>query len=1087
MKADLTRDTFSLDHHYARVIQQQGRVPLDADWNEQAEIQAHHDETETIDVIGPAGFPLGPSFQLSVSTDKTDVLIGNGTGYVGGMLAENTHHQCDVIAFPGAGQLQLRTLVLDGIALRVGEWLQPSDPTSPSTALPPVRIQGVDPTTQIITLATSPSFPANLTVSRIASYLIQPDWYAPGLATFAPPALPKLAGDGVYLAYLDVWRRHVTALEDAHLREVALGGVDTATRAKTVWQVKLQAIQQGAPVDCTTPLPTEPSTGRLSARARQPASGDSPCVIAPTARYRSLENQLYRVEIHDPGVLDTATYKFSRDNGMVLTSWLGSSGADLTVGSLGKDKVLGFAAGQWIELIDDSIEEAGTPGTLAKIANIDPETNTITIDTTTVYPVPSPTTRGYDITKYPLNPRIRRWDHVSATAALSVTRPAGDGYLDLEQGVQVRFEDGYYATGDYWLIPARTITADVEWPRNEVGTPLPRHRAGISHAFARLGIVTISGGLITGVSDCRAQFPPLTGLPSSGGGGCCCGVAISPTDDPQTIIDGAIAKAGTAKISGLTIEFAAGNFTLARPIEIAAPAGQGGHLVVKGCGSATRLVAPDFESVLRIVGWDSVTVTDLYVEAGVTGTGTGAKGRPDQEPPPLADINRHLLGTVYIRNCGTKRAERLELKCAAGPRRQAACLTMWDDAPPANAFGGDAIVERCRMHVGHMQVGVLIVNQLRATVTDNYVETFTPAQDQIVKITTSPSYLSLYRRLLAKDITISQPGIDHTAQPGFANLQFAVGHTRVLFRTDSALGHAWDQALKQIAPKAFHFLSTVRPVAAAPAASKRTLTKKAAAAKAAAAEEAKPAPAAKVGLHPILPTPAPTPKGTTRPLQKQMLKVRKRMNQLAYAVLNAAVDSNAKTTLTPAQLKPFQDWIAAQQGSFVAVASAGIVIAGQVGDDLRVTDNTVVGALDGIHLGFSHHVAAGAPADVAYRVQVIGNTIMVRVTSEITRGWHRGIFLGNTASAVVQRNRVATALLTRQPPQVDGISIIGLEGDSVIVSENHVTGATVGLRFWATPLDGSVKPLWLAIHNATFTCSTSIVASPGVIETGNSP
>ncbi|HEY6037951.1 MAG TPA: DUF6519 domain-containing protein, partial [Kofleriaceae bacterium] len=472
MKADLTRDTFAPDRHYARVIQQQGRVPLDADWNEQAEIQAHHDETETIDVIGPAGFPIGPSFLLSVSPDKTDVLIGDGTGYVNGILAENTHRQCDVIAFPAAGQLQLRTLVLDGIALRAGEWLQPSDPTSPSTSLPPVRIQTVDPTTQIITLATSPSFPANLVVERIASYLIQPDWYAPDLATFAPPALPALASDGVYLAYLDVWRRHVTALEDPHLREVALGGPDTATRAKTVWQVKLQAIAEGSPVDCTTPLPTEPSTGQLSARARQPASGDSPCVITPTARYRSLENQLYRVEIHDPGALDTATFKFSRDNGMVLTSWLGSSGADLSVGSLGKDKVLGFAAGQWIELIDDSLEEAGAPGTLAKIANVDPATNTITIDTTTVYPAPSPSTRGYDITKYPLNPRIRRWDYVSATAALSVTQPSGDGYLDLEQGVQVRFEAGYYATGDYWLIPARTITADVEWPRNEVGTPL---------------------------------------------------------------------------------------------------------------------------------------------------------------------------------------------------------------------------------------------------------------------------------------------------------------------------------------------------------------------------------------------------------------------------------------------------------------------------------------------------------------------------------------------------------------------------------------------------------------------------------------
>src|SRR5262249_50723453 len=39
---------------------------------------------------------------------------------------------------------------------------------------------------------------------------------------------------GVSLVYLDVWERHITALEDGLIREVALGGPDTATRAKVV-------------------------------------------------------------------------------------------------------------------------------------------------------------------------------------------------------------------------------------------------------------------------------------------------------------------------------------------------------------------------------------------------------------------------------------------------------------------------------------------------------------------------------------------------------------------------------------------------------------------------------------------------------------------------------------------------------------------------------------------------------------------------------------------------------------------------------------------------------------------------------------
>ncbi|HEY6034233.1 MAG TPA: hypothetical protein VIV58_08240, partial [Kofleriaceae bacterium] len=438
---------------------------------------------------------------------------------------------------------------------------------------------------------------------------------------------------------------------------------------------------------------------------------------------------------------------------------------------------------------------------------------------------------------------------------------------------------------------------------------------------------------------------------------------------------------------------------------------------------------------------------------------------------------------------------RLELRCAAGPRRQATCLTIWDDAP-ANAVAGDTIVERCRFHVGHMQVGVLVVNQWRATVADNYVETYVPLQDAIVKITTSPAYLAMYRRLIAKDIMVSQPGIDHAVQPGFSNLNFAVGQTRVLFRADSALGPAWDQALKQIAPKAFNFLGNAKPVAVTPAANKRGATKKAAAAKTAVADNANVAAApaaasarASFAHRPALVSMLATPKGTTRPLQKQLLKVRKRMDQLAYAVLTAATDANAKTTLTPAQLKPFKDWIAAQQNSFVAVASAGIVIAGQVGGDLRVTDNTVIGALDGIHLGFSHHVEQGADPDVAQRVQVIGNTVSVRVTAEITRGTHRGIFVGNAWSAAIQRNRVTVTFpfANRQSATVYGILVAGSEGNSFIVGENDVTGATVGVRFWVDQLDRTTKPLWLVIHNATFGCPTSIQSVSGVIETGNMP
>jgi len=42
MKGDFSRDTFDHKKHYRRVLMQQGRVQVDADWNEQASILLHY-------------------------------------------------------------------------------------------------------------------------------------------------------------------------------------------------------------------------------------------------------------------------------------------------------------------------------------------------------------------------------------------------------------------------------------------------------------------------------------------------------------------------------------------------------------------------------------------------------------------------------------------------------------------------------------------------------------------------------------------------------------------------------------------------------------------------------------------------------------------------------------------------------------------------------------------------------------------------------------------------------------------------------------------------------------------------------------
>ena len=101
MKGDFTRSTFDRRKHYSGVRMQQGRVQLDADWNEQVDIRAHAERTEVRDVVGASGTPRGAEgFEVGVSDDGKELLLlparASGEGesaapgrmYVDGLLCE---------------------------------------------------------------------------------------------------------------------------------------------------------------------------------------------------------------------------------------------------------------------------------------------------------------------------------------------------------------------------------------------------------------------------------------------------------------------------------------------------------------------------------------------------------------------------------------------------------------------------------------------------------------------------------------------------------------------------------------------------------------------------------------------------------------------------------------------------------------------------------------------------------------------------------------------------------------------------------------------------------------------------------------
>lgn len=137
-------------------------------------------------------------------------------------------------------------------------------------------------------------------LDKSVTYLTQPDFPNPPRLTFPP------TGDLTALVYIEVWQRLITYLEDEDIREVALGGPDTATRVKTIAQVKVAplppVLTRDGQITCAEALATLPvSGGTLTTLQPTDSLPPDPCRLPDPASYTGRENHLYRVEIHDAG------------------------------------------------------------------------------------------------------------------------------------------------------------------------------------------------------------------------------------------------------------------------------------------------------------------------------------------------------------------------------------------------------------------------------------------------------------------------------------------------------------------------------------------------------------------------------------------------------------------------------------------------------------------------------------------------------------------------------------------------------------------------------------------------------------------
>jgi hypothetical protein len=728
MPGDFTRNTFNSKKHYSGVLMQQGRVQLDADWNEEGAIQRYRIQTQTKDVIGPCGVPkAGDSFKIT-AVGGSDVAIAPGRIYVGGLLCE-----------------------LDAAATYLA---QPHYPNP-------------DKTYFTTPLSSPPDSPV-------------------GSPPGSPP-VPQLK-DGAYAVYIDAWQRELNYLDEPLIHEVALGEADTTARLQNVWQIRLLQLANTA-ATCDTDLEewktlVAPASGKLNVQTTKVEDPDNPCLLPPKAGYQSLENQLYRVEVQKSSATRAGTmFKWSRDNASVETQIEKVEGAIITVSSVGKDDVLGFAGGQWVEVVDEESTLKSSPNSLLQIVSVVPSRREITLSAA---PIPNTNNGSF---------KLRRWDQNGSLAG-SDGVAAATGWMDLENGIQVNFLEGSYRAGDYWLIPARTATGEVEWPPYQIpnNAPEPQSPAGIRHYYCKLALLQVQGGKVTAV-DCRPLFPSLTAICAED---VCydnrnCNGSTAKTvqqaldelcrkgDAACTLI--ALPGQGWEKVfeqigpgQDAQICFQVGNYPLDAPVTISGK----GHLKLTGCGPGTRILAPASECALRFSNCKTVIVRDLYAETGVARFKKGS-------------LFQNLNGTLSFQDCNVVEVSGAVLKCGTGTVKAANCIAVHNGANTKGAV----TIQDCILQVGHMQQGVLLVNAGRSYVRNNAITVYNvPQQTGLRRLLQDRRARATVRNMLVSRIHVGEKAPAH----GLANVKRTFGERTVFFTTERSLQKTWNKIFEENPP-----------------------------------------------------------------------------------------------------------------------------------------------------------------------------------------------------------------------------------------------------------------------------------------------
>lgn len=449
----------------------------------------------------------------------------------------------------------------------------------------------------------------------------QPEW-------LDSPALPKTKQG---LVALLVTEQSVSAVEDQALREVALGGPDTAARYRLMQRFPLIPVEAdncaGAADAVSRELAAagvtiDPASGQLLSQARllvgfiaDPAPTD-PCTPAAAGGYLGADNQLIRVTIIAYDAANGAgMLLWGRNNASFVyrVAATATAAAVLTLQGVPVDQEHAPVLGQAVEVLRSRAElrdggfvpadlkdrnfvaaDSGFVTTVAAAYDFDSGTLTL------ADPLPA---------EYVADPNplfLRLWDRIVPFTAGTATP------LDSAMGVTVTITLPAFsidlAARPFWRFAVRPDTPARAYPVRYREEPQPPD--GPRQWLGDLAVVGLVERQPEVLADCRPTFEPLTEEKCG-----CCAITLDPEGVSvrgglQRVID---SLAGRPSV--LTLK--PGRYDLARPLLLTE---KHARLVIEGCGFGATIGANRDSlkafvfGLVMIVKTNAVTIRGLEFE-----------------------------------------------------------------------------------------------------------------------------------------------------------------------------------------------------------------------------------------------------------------------------------------------------------------------------------------------------------------------------------------------------------------------------------------------------------------------------------------